>query len=282
MVYFSAYKMAKKGLSERDITLFLNYNWDDSDHDGDLDDDDDVIEKILEHNTIENVEDSEQFQNNIDGDCEIDLVRRIIEEPIEEVDDNEPEEKQPDKLKKQNSNVYKWRKKAMEQVETNWKSELPEVESLIGTPLEYFMQFIDSEIVEKISEETNKYALQKGGTILKCTPNEIEQYIGCLLYFGVIKVPQFKMAWSKEMRIPLIADVMPRNRFDKIKQFIHFNDNTKQKARDHPEYDKLFKIRPLVDKLKNSYAKIPPEEFQAVDEQIIPFKGKKMKFLYNF
>lgn len=66
---------------------------------------------------------------------------------------------------------------------------------------------------------------------------------------------------------------MPRNRFDRLRGFLHVNDNSKMTSRNEPNYDKLFKVRPFIDALKQNFAKIEPEEYSAVDEMIIPFKG---------
>lgn len=43
--------------------------------------------------------------------------------------------------------------------------------------------------------------------------------------------------------------------------------------RDHENYDKLFKVRPLLDKLRENFSQIEPEEHNSVDEVMIPFKG---------
>ena len=56
-------------------------------------------------------------------------------------------------------------------------------------------------------------------------------------------------------------------------RYIHFNDNTQTKPRDHPDYDPLFKVSPLLKRLRDAMARIEPEERHSVDEQIIPFKG---------
>jgi len=46
------------------------------------------------------------------------------------------------------------------------------------------------------------------------------------------------------------------------------------KARDDPEYDKLFKVRQFVDSIKSSFQEIEVEGYNSVDELIIPFKGR--------
>lgn len=41
-----------------------------------------------------------------------------------------------------------------------------------------------------------------------------------------------------------------------------------------PNYDKLYKIRPIFDKLRQKFNKIEQEEFHNVDEQMILYKGR--------
>ena len=50
----------------------------------------------------------------------------------------------------------------------------------------------------------------------------------------------------------------------------NFNDNTFMKKRDEENYNKLFKVRPLIDKLRSNFLKI---EHHFIDEIKIPFKG---------
>jgi len=116
------------------------------------------------------------------------------------------------------------------------------------------------------------------GIELKCTDEEIKRYIGILLYLGALKLPQLRMAWSKDLKLTAITDSMPRGRFEKIKQCLHFNDNAKQLKKGDCNYDKLYKIRPLLRILKENLGKQPREEHQSVDEQIIAFKGMFLIF----
>ena len=45
------------------------------------------------------------------------------------------------------------------------------------------------------------------------------------------------------------------------------------KKKDEPGYDRLFKISPLLKHLQGKFRQIPAEEYNATDEQVIPFKG---------
>ena len=90
---------------------------------------------------------------------------------------------------------------------------------------------------------------------------------------GIVKLPSYTSYWAKNLRYHQIADVMPLKCFTKIKRFMHFLDNDMSKG----QADKLFKINPIIDAVRDECRKIEPEEFQAVDEQIIPSKTKYSK-----
>ncbi|KAI8125261.1 PiggyBac transposable element-derived protein 2 [Lucilia cuprina] len=82
------------------------------------------------------------------------------------------------------------------------------------------------------------------------------------------------MAWAANFKLAAVASALPRNRFEKIKQFFHLNNNTKQPQKGTPEYDKLYKVRPLLDSIKKKFNEIPQEECQSIDEQILAYKGQ--------
>jgi hypothetical protein len=77
------------------------------------------------------------------------------------------------------------------------------------------------------------------------------------------------MYWAEATRFPPIAETMPRNRFDKIRNYFHVNDNSKMKHREDSDYDKLFKVRPFIDRIKENFSHIEAEEYNSVDELII-------------
>ena len=53
------------------------------------------------------------------------------------------------------------------------------------------------------------------------------------------------------------------------------------KPREHPQYDVLFKIAPLWDRLRSAMQSIEPKKMQAIDEQMIPFKGRSSMKQYT-
>ena len=42
---------------------------------------------------------------------------------------------------------------------------------------------------------------------------------------GIIQLPNYGAYWSKNTQISQIADKMPVNGFEKLKQYLHFVDN---------------------------------------------------------
>ena len=67
---------------------------------------------------------------------------------------------------------------------------------------------------------------------------------------------------------------MSRNWFDTTRNYFHTNDNRTMKARDDPEYDTSFTVKQFVDSTKSSFQETEVEEYNSVDECIIPFKGR--------
>jgi hypothetical protein len=81
------------------------------------------------------------------------------------------------------------------------------------------------------------------------------------------------MYWSSNLglRCGLIADAMTVNRFEKIRRFMHFVDNTEVEQ----STDKLKKLRPILEALRTSFqSAVEPEESHSVDEMMVPFTGR--------
>jgi hypothetical protein len=101
----------------------------------------------------------------------------------------------------------------------------------------------------------------------------MEQFLGIHIMAGVVKIPSYRMYWADTTRFAQIANVMPRNRFDKMRNFFHINDNNSMKAYGDLHYEKLFKVRQFVDSIKASFLETDAEEYNSVDELNISFKG---------
>ena len=102
---------------------------------------------------------------------------------------------------------------------------------------------------------------------------ELERYLGILLTMSLISAPYFRFYWELGTRYELIASAMSRDRFESLKKFLHFNDNTKDKKRDDETRDRLFKIRLLFEMLRQNCFSQKPEEHNSIDEQIFLSKA---------
>lgn len=100
------------------------------------------------------------------------------------------------------------------------------------------------------------------------------KFIGLLLWMGIVKYPSISDYWSKADRYANIVapKVMSRNKFELILRFLHFSDNeTSDKS------DRLYKIRNIVDKINSNFENLQtPGEVIAVDESMIPFRGREL------
>jgi hypothetical protein len=77
--------------------------------------------------------------------------------------------------------------------------------------------------------------------------NEMEQFLGIHIMAGIEDMPSYWMYeyWADSTRFDPIADAMSRNWFDTMRNYFHINENSTMKAHNDPEYDKLFKVRPI-------------------------------------
>ncbi|XP_068226355.1 piggyBac transposable element-derived protein 3-like [Palaemon carinicauda] len=142
----------------------------------------------------------------------------------------------------------------------------------LATPIWYFRQLLTSEILDEIVHQSNLYALQKDvNKPLRLTRNELEQWLGLVFHFTVIRTPRTRMHWSGNLfgrYHDMTANIMSRDRWEFIKSCLHLRDNN-----DPVNNDKLFKVRPLVDYLRKKFQEIPKQQKLCVDEQMVPFKG---------
>uniref|UniRef100_A0A3B3QLT9 PiggyBac transposable element-derived protein domain-containing protein n=1 Tax=Paramormyrops kingsleyae TaxID=1676925 RepID=A0A3B3QLT9_9TELE len=144
-----------------------------------------------------------------------------------------------------------------------WQAALPDAHE-IRLPIQYFQDFFDADLLDNIVEQSNLYYTQKNpNNALKLDRNELEQFIGTVVYMSIVHLPRSRMYWSSECRVAQVAD-----------KFIHFNDNSNMAANNDGNYDKLFKIRPIIDSLLRKFQGLPQDQKLSVDEQMVPFKGR--------
>ena len=105
------------------------------------------------------------------------------------------------------------------------------------------------------------------------TPLEFSQFLGVFVNMSIISLRRSRLYWSKELGVAHISNVMIRERFEQIKKFIHFNDTALIAPPENHNFDRLFKVRPLLNYLQLIFNNIPMDQMVCVDKQMAPFKG---------
>ncbi|XP_054270077.1 piggyBac transposable element-derived protein 3-like [Macrosteles quadrilineatus] len=162
-----------------------------------------------------------------------------------------------------------------------WDDVEPELGE-IQTPIDYFRYFFDTDILDSMVNQSNLYSVQKDpNKPLNMSKNELEQFLGICVGMSIYRLPRSRMFWAKNTNVEKVSSVMSRNRWEEIKRNIHCNDNANILPVGHPDRDKLFKVRPLIDHFQAKFQALPKPQMLCVDEQIVPFKGKSGLKQYN-
>ena len=148
--------------------------------------------------------------------------------------------------------------------------------------LNTFRLFFTAAVMSTVIEQTNLYARQVLGdngisSWTDVTESEILAFLGFAILMGINQLPSLVDYWKKDpyFRYSPIADRISRDRFLQIWKYLHFVDNTTLPDRSNPEYDRLCRVRPVIDIIleacKSNYR---PHQYQSIDEAMIAFKGR--------
>lgn len=138
------------------------------------------------------------------------------------------------------------------------------------SPLYYFQKYMTDTEFEKMAEYTNMYALQQNISIKQTNSAEIKSLFGLHIAIGSLKFPRVRLFWDTALRINLFHETMTRDRFFQLRSNLHCVNNLEK-----PENcnDKMYKVRPLFDAVRNRCLELHLEENLCIDEQIVPFRG---------
>lgn len=165
-----------------------------------------------------------------------------------------------------------------------FKTNIPEG---IKSPIDIYKLFVTDEIINKMVEETNKYAetyiqsatLKNASRAKKWIPtdyNEMCVFMGILITMGLVKLPSIYCYWSKKScyRNDYICSLMSRDRFILMLKFWHFSENSSI----NPNSDKLSKIRTSFKLIQDKiFEVLEPGKYLVIDETMIPWRGR-LKF----
>jgi hypothetical protein len=151
--------------------------------------------------------------------------------------------------------------------------------------------FFPPRACEHIAEQTNTYAQQFLSSTTDLPPtsrykkwkdtdaSEVKAFISLQIAMGLCCKPSEAEYWSTNWLLRVHFDeVMKRDRYQLLKAFLHFNDNTKAPPRDSTAYNPLFKIQPLLDICHPTYCKVCKFKGRIGFKQYLPAKPVKWGF----
>lgn len=147
------------------------------------------------------------------------------------------------------------------------------------TPLDLFKLFFSNDTAKTLCQNTNRQASKnnesKKYTWTDINVQEFFKYVGLTFFFALVKLNTIHDYWKRNtiFSVPFPANIMPRDRYRVISWNIHMSDPEKDAENDKkkgaPDYDRLFRLRPLMDTIKNACkAFYHPRQNLSVDEKV--------------
>ena len=111
------------------------------------------------------------------------------------------------------------------------------------TEIDFLQLFLPDDVLQDVVDETNRYASQRqrqsgrqDDQWTTLTLEELKAWLGLRIFMSVCVLPTIDMYWSQDWLYgnSYIPNVMLRNRFDKISQYLHVADVTDNPARGEP------------------------------------------------
>ena len=152
-----------------------------------------------------------------------------------------------------------------------------------GTPLDYFQLLFPTALWEVIVDNTNKFAdwsannRRPDSKWKQTTLPEMLAHIGLKIIMGTNTRAVRRDYWSKNEFIgqPGFRATMSCNRFDKIERYFHVSDRESEPNKDSPEYDRLCKVRVVLDTFSETFkSAYTIGRDVSIDECMIAFSGQ--------
>ena len=153
-------------------------------------------------------------------------------------------------------------------------------------PTDLFLKFFTPQLIQHITAETNRYAASclassnpSNGPVPEWSTSEeeIRAYLGLSILMGITKLPDLYDYWSTSdvLHNFAIASRISRKRFLEIQRYLHFTNNADIIPRGEEGYDRLPKVRPVLDSVRASFlANYKPHRKNAIDEAMVKFDGR--------
>ncbi|XP_045487014.1 piggyBac transposable element-derived protein 4-like isoform X1 [Pieris rapae] len=153
--------------------------------------------------------------------------------------------------------------------------------------VDIFYKMIDSEFIDKLCTETNRYADQKikslkeankfltTSRLYRWSPTDRDEmitFLALIVLQGLFPLPEEEsyFAFNGFGTMPYFRKIMTYNRYLLLKSMLHFVDNETVK-----EPTRLFKIQPIIDYFNEKFSTLyyPSQEI-VIDESLLKWHGR--------
>ena len=95
-------------------------------------------------------------------------------------------------------------------------------------PVQIFEGIFDDSVLELVMSQTILFAQQKNNHGFTISRDELKMFLGILALSGYHSLAREKLYWSldEDLAVNCVSSCMSRNRFQEIRKFIHFPDNS--------------------------------------------------------
>jgi hypothetical protein len=97
----------------------------------------------------------------------------------------------------------------------------------------------------------------------------MKKYVGITVTMSALSYPRIGHVLAGKLSSPFYFH---SNRFFTLRKFLHLVDNL-DVAQEQHDADRLWKVRPLIDRFHAVVLTLPREVNMCIDEQMIPFSG---------
>jgi len=161
----------------------------------------------------------------------------------------------------------------------------PDIDVNTTTPLDFVWLLFPTSLLSLLVVWTNGYAVWKQAqpgqmpdtTWGETTEAEMRAFLGINVMMGIVQLPDSRLYWSSNplLRREGIARTMTCSRVHNLVQYFHAADRAAKPARGHPAYDRLFKVRPVIDVIGETCCDVYHLSREAsIDEAMIAFTGR--------
>ncbi|XP_061079005.1 piggyBac transposable element-derived protein 4-like [Conger conger] len=163
----------------------------------------------------------------------------------------------------------------------------PRIDTTVNwSPLSLFKLFFSSSVQHTIINNTNGNAARRlaQGARYKWSPLSVDKFyifLSIILFSGLARTHSRADYWRREWpyNFSFPKSTMSRDRFEAIFWSLHLSDVTEdeenEKKRGTPQFDKLFKIKPLYGEIVNTCNSLfQPNKDISVDERMVASKAR--------